>query len=516
MPNEFMRQVPSASEREQTLFKEIELGSGLNEGDLLKAINRLDAQIKEEEDLQASDDLTTATNQNIHPSVAAKHARLAGLDITSGDQLKAAKPALKRMSKTFTDPNIPADVRAESLQRDREDVEQILLRSTIRDGVRGVEVVKGVPEGSEAITERPTGDRGFLETDPESPRFFPEPERADPQDTEAFMRTLEPETTQLRGIRGIRDINEAKQRNAIRIAEFQAGRAEQFTLGQGQQRFETEGGETTRIAGVAPKPAPATKRPTTIEAALLDPNITPTRQQELVLLKQALRGKGLSGSITLADGTQITLGEKEGPTPPFKTQIQKETFSTVTGLQELASLKEKITPESFGAVSVLKKAMQESFEFFSPGSTPKWVAETTTNRDKLFRQSGESFALWIKKLTGVQFGEREAERLKKGYPNADDNFAEYTNKFEDIVDSYVRSVARLKRFESPSDPNIRKQIFNAVPLSSITQEEIAAVKQSFGMADAPLPPNITEDDIQETIKQNPGETRESILLKIQR
>ncbi len=50
------------------------------------------------------------------------------------------------------------------------------------------------------------------------------------------------------------------------------------------------------------------------------------RRDDLIALKQASRGKGLSGSITLPDGTQISIGEGEFDklTPPVKHRFKKK------------------------------------------------------------------------------------------------------------------------------------------------------------------------------------------------
>jgi hypothetical protein len=190
---------------------------------------------------------------------------------------------------------------------------------------------------------------------------------------------------------------------------------------------------------------------------------------------------------TKPDGTTVVefggTGIQE-PTRPFKTQIQKETFSAQKGLGELITLREKITPESFGVTSSMQKGIQEVFEFISPGSTPEEIAKPIASRDKLFRQSEEAFALRVKELTGVQFGEKEATRLKKSFPNAQDNFAEFQNKLDDLIDSYLRSIARLKRFNAPTDRNVIKSIINSVPLGTITEEEIEAVKKDFGLSES--------------------------------
>jgi hypothetical protein len=189
---------------------------------------------------------------------------------------------------------------------------------------------------------------------------------------------------------------------------------------------------------------------------------------------------------TKPDGTTVVefggTGVQE-PTRPFKTQIQKETFSAQKGLGELIALKEKITPESFGITASIQKGMQEVFEFISPGSTPKGIAKPAADRDKLFRQGEETFALRVKQLTGVQFGEKEATRLKKSFPNADDNFAEFNNKIDDLIDAHLRSIARLKRFNNPTDRNVINSIVNSVPLGTITKEEIEDVRKEFGLSE---------------------------------
>jgi hypothetical protein len=205
---------------------------------------------------------------------------------------------------------------------------------------------------------------------------------------------------------------------------------------------------------------------------------------------------GPDGTIEFSQG-----GALQQPTKPFQTQIQKETFSAATGLQELTALKQKVTPELFGIAASLKKGLQEVSEFFAPGSTPKFAAIPTANRDRLFRQSEESFALWVKKLTGVQFGEKEATRLKKGYPHSKDNYAEFTTKLDDIINSYVRSIARLRRFNNPTDPRVRNQVFNAVPLSAITQDEINSVKTEFGFGDSTQTQDLSNVSTEELLRQ---------------
>lgn len=253
-----------------------------------------------------------------------------------------------------------------------------------------------------------------------------------------------------------------------------------------QQVAEKRFGLEERRVELAEEQAKAKKAPTkaSIQGQVLQKFISGEKlnpQEQAVY--QGMQKKGTNVRFNPDTGTfEVSIGgELSQPTPTFQTQIQKETDATVRGVQGFITMRDKITPEAFGVTSKLAKGMQEVSEFFSPGSTPKWAADITVKRDKLFRQTEQDFALWVKQLTGVQFGEKEATRLKKGYPNAEDNYAEFNNKFEDIFDSYIRSIARLKRFNNPTNPKIRSQIFNAVPLGVITLEEIETVKQDFGL-----------------------------------
>ncbi len=399
-------------ERERVLFKEIERDGNLNEGDILKAINRLDTQIKEEEDLQASDDLTTATNPNVHPEIAAKFAGLAGLDVMTGDQLKAAKPALKRMSKTLTDPNMSADVREASLQRDREDVDQILLRSTTREGREGVEV----------INRRPGAQFG------EAP-FFPEPAPSDTQDVESFIQTLEPEETLLSGAAGQREINEAQQRNAIRISEFQASRAEQFTLGQGQQRFETKGGETTQVAEVAPKPvAPKAENLSEFTARLASDirqkTGTPERQKADKQLLNLLEGRVKEG--LLPGGKEIA--------KPVISAIQKEIKNAQRQLEEIERIEQSGGIQAISGLwnrTAIGVSDWASFLVGLPTSPAK------SRLDKDFNSMMRIMKIKFRKAqTGVAFNPIEAEEYNEIYPNL-------ARDGEDVVKFKMEAIRKL-------------------------------------------------------------------------
>jgi hypothetical protein len=259
------------------------------------------------------------------------------------------------------------------------------------------------------------------------------------------------------------------------------------------------------IAAITKEPSEV-KTPTNFEALAVKlrqerATATPERQkeidrevQELGILDAQFRGKGLSGTISVPDGkggfVTVSIGEASKiaqPTPTFTTQVQKETYAGVKGIQELFALKKKFSKESFGIVSDVKKGFQEFFEYFKPGSTPVSIAGDVKSRDKLFRQANLAFAEFVKDLTGVQFSEKEAKRLKKGFPNEDDNYAEFQNKLEDLIDAHLRSLVRLSRF----DPSINldnilgenrdklEQAINSVALDSISEEEVMFMRQKF-------------------------------------
>ena len=464
---------------DRKLFDMLETGGPLNEAkisEFFKARSKLAREIAEEERKQRIMDLKTASNKNVNPDVRANSARFAGVKIGSGADLDNPEVTkiVNRLAKGSEDPNVPE----ESTQRDLDDLNQIMIRSVNQGGRRGLAVTGETLAGREAADLRGLESEPFVEEATRG-RFFPEQKfgKTDEQIAlQRFTQTLEPEITIRSGQAGRDEVAEIRTKNKARLAQFLA-QSKPVTLRPGERTVNPRTGKT---AALAPSVQPVAK---TIEAALLRPGITDKEKADLVSLKQSLKGKGLSGNITLPDGTAISIGDAalQTPTKPFTTQIQKETFSAQKGLGELIALRAKITPESFGVTSSLQKGVQEAFEFFLPGSTPKGVAKPIRNRDRFFRQAEEAFALRVKELTGVQFGEKEAQRLKKSFPNAEDNFAEFQNKVDDLTDSYIRAIARLKRFGNPTDRNIVKSIANSVPLGEITPEEVNSVRAEFGL-----------------------------------
>ncbi len=436
--------MPDDFKVDRELFKEIESGTGLNEGDILKAIQRLNDEIKEEEDLQAGEDLSIATNQNVNPGIASRHARLAGLGITSGDQLKAATPTLKRMSKTFTDPNISAEVRAASLEQDMADVEQLILRSVKRDGQRGVEAFRGVRTSDDSVVSAPSDAGEFINTDKVAPRFFPEPDQPDPQDAEAFIRTLESETTLRSGESGQQDINAARQRNAIRISEFQANRAKQVTLGQGVDLFETQGGKATKIASGPTKtfkPAAASKGPTkagieglVLQKVMQGATLTPGEQK----IYAGTFKKGFS--VTMPDGTVIQQGgsgkqpDSRSIAKPVISAIQKEMTTAQRQLEEIERIEKS---GGVGAISGLWNRLTISVSDWASFLVGMPTSPDKSRLDKDFNSMMRIMKIKFRKSqTGVAFNPIEAKEYDEIFPNL-------ARDGEDVVASKMNAIKRL-------------------------------------------------------------------------
>jgi len=437
--------------RERALFSTIEADSGLNEGDILRAIRRLDDDIRREEEREAGLNLSEAVNPNINPETGARLARMAGVPIETGDQFKAAKPILKRMSGVLTDPKLSADVKDMSLQNDMEEIEQILLRSTTQGGRRGVAVTGRTRAGRRATELRGFESEPFIEEGKITGRFFPEPEKPE-FDVEQFLRTLEPETTLLGGEAGRRELEQIRRRNALRIAEFQAGRPKPVAISPGQKLFEVSPGEARPLAEAPLPPAPV-KRPTTIEAALLEPGLPPERKRELVELKQAISGKGLSGRLTMPDGTVLEIGRGDtisDLTPGARTQIQKEIREAQGRLQEFNNLatNPQFSPEKNLTFYRTGLAQLGSFldevdprisEFFNLKDNIKDFAAFKALTENLF-------TAWRRSVTGVAFRPEEEKALRKAFPSTEDGPTEFKAKLDAVRELNRRIIERLQNF----------------------------------------------------------------------
>ena len=442
--------------------------NGLDEGAILKAIEKLDAQIRQEEDNQASMDLEIATNPNVHPEVAAKYAQNAmgvsekltgGPEVITGAQMASAKPILKRMSKAMTDPNLPDDIREQSLAQDKYDLEQITIKSTTRGGVRGVEVTGAIPAES-PIFQKPDrgpvrfeGGRGTFVREEDAP-FFPEPEQKE-QGVEEFMQTLEPLRTIRGGAAGERELNDIQQRNAIRIAEFRARQSKPVTLGPGQSIYDVRDGEATRIA-TAPSVQKPTKGPTSIEQALLDPNLSKERKNELISMKRAMSGKGWSGTFTSKDGSTFTFGQDtedklgiDKLTPGARTQVQREIRDAQGRLEEFKNLAKdpRFSPEEnltfYGAG--LAKLGDFLDEAISPSVSRFFGLQDNVEDWNAFKALTENlFTAWRRSVTGVAFRPEEETALRKAFPSTKDGPTAYRAKLSAVIELNNRIVNRLQ------------------------------------------------------------------------
>jgi hypothetical protein len=443
---------------EEEIFRGMELGAGLNEGDIKRAIEKIDEEIARErelEDAETSANLGVITHPGINPDVAAKYGKNIGLPFTTGDQLKEAKPILKRLQHAYDDRNLDPGIREETIQRDLADLDQITLRSTMQGGRRGVAVTGKTLSGRKAEELRGFESEPLLEPSGEftiSPegkpieetqvggRFFPEPTAAPGDDVESFISSLEPEDTLLGGAAGQREIAQIRQRNAIRISEMQAG----------QEIFETAPGQAKRLGGVPPR-VPAVKGPSTIESALLQPGLSDERKEELIGLKLALKGKGYSGRIKLPDGTEISIGEGDDIgklTPGAKTQIQKEIRDAQGRIQEFNNI---ATSPQFDPNKNLTfyRAGLASFGSFLDEIDPS-VSDFFDLQDNVkdfaaFKSLTENlFTAWRRSVTGVAFRPEEEKALRKAFPSTKDGPTEFKAKLKAVKELNNRIVNRLQ------------------------------------------------------------------------
>ncbi len=132
------------------LFRSVELGAGLNEGDLLSAIQKLDNQIaqeernmREERAIAVSNNLNIAKNKNINSRIRITSAQKAGLPIRTGETLKLMQSALDRSANLFATKDVPLEVKEASFEEDQKDIaNQVMIRSASLGGQRGLLVTK--------------------------------------------------------------------------------------------------------------------------------------------------------------------------------------------------------------------------------------------------------------------------------------------------------------------------------------------------------------------------------------
>lgn len=161
------------------------------------------------------------------------------------------------------------------------------------------------------------------------------------------------------------------------------------------------------------------KQTTTFQAALLDPNITPERRRELLDLNAAFKGKGITGRITLADGTIIELSESGGLTTGAKTSIQKDVAELNTVLAEMKVLQKQaaITADDvLGIKGRVSNFLANVINSVDPTQEFGIIKKT----GELKAISNTMFALFIKSMSGKQVSDKEREFLEAGFPNVGD------------------------------------------------------------------------------------------------
>lgn len=382
------------------IFAGYEQGEGLNEGSILKAIQKLDAEIKRDEDLQASRDLEFAANPNLNPEIAAKYARHAGLQIDSGDRVKEAKPFMQRMAKTYIDPKLSAEAREESLQKDREELEGLYFRSAEQGGQRGVAVTGQRPTGPARQDQffPDVGGGVASESLEESakllgvtPGYVPTPRSRTPQQgTEDFIQTLEPERTRWQGTRGQREIAEIRQRNKIRIAQWQAGQPKPVALGETQQLFEVSPGKAKLLTAGRGRPGDLKERKLKVEETRVK-----LSEKKLILsekrlnqaedrLKAESKGKGIKQTTVkfFIDNINKTLGERDSVTNFLTGEFTPEAVRT--GWKRMIGLALGMPKESGVSIAKSLRSLMgapppeilAAFPEYFPGMTETQVQET--------------------------------------------------------------------------------------------------------------------------------------------
>lgn len=206
--------------------------------------------------------------------------------------------------------------------------------------------------------------------------------------------------------------------------------------------------------------------------------------QEQTVMRGAYR-KGFS--ITLPDGTTIQQGGIGGgifaePTPAFKTQTQKELFGARKSLDSLREIRKAFKPEVFGFGGAVRGKVSRFVDNVSPELLPergvfskRFINEEVSAK----RRAEESFNIYKKNITGVQFSVKELEFLKKAWPVPTDSPTVFEAKLRDVEDSTIRSIARLIRFGYPERTPNKSEVFG-VSLSDISPEEMKRTEALLG------------------------------------
>lgn len=206
--------------------------------------------------------------------------------------------------------------------------------------------------------------------------------------------------------------------------------AEGTVLGPGQ-RLVSNAGET--IASVPPKPDTQLQE-------VYDPN-SPTGTRFVPRAEAAGQpGKPPSGmEITTPEGTTIRTGVRSGAggmSKPTATKLEEEIRTSQAGIQRLAQIKSRFKPEYLTLPTKIAMAYSRGKELIGMDLSPE--EETALAGYSAFqRDAVDSLNRYIKEITGAQMSEAEADRIRKGIPDPENDSP---TQFKAKMDASVKSL----------------------------------------------------------------------------
>jgi hypothetical protein len=323
-----------------------------------------------------------------------------------------------------------------------------------------------------------------------------------PMDINAAQREISEINSTLEQLSGLTiGTEEAEKRIAVARGRKEAkrlGQAQETIAGGGafgpstplQQALGTAAEITGKVQDVKVQDVPEELTLTQSDSQLLQyayrvgiDNLNPAQRARFIKLTATSKGMSLKvnpdGTVEFAQG-----GVFDKPTPAFKTQAQKELVGIRKSLDSLNEIQKAFKPELFGYGGAVRGGVSRFIDNISEKLLPETgVFSKGFLNDEVSakRRAEESFNIYKKNITGVQFSVKELEFLKRAWPVPSDSPTVFIAKLNDVKDSHVRSVARLLRFGykftdegkmiNPDSPPDKSQIFG-VSLSDITPEEM--------------------------------------------
>lgn len=184
------------------------------------------------------------------------------------------------------------------------------------------------------------------------------------------------------------------------------------------------------------------------------------------------KGKGLS--MTLPDGTQISLGEVDpsAVTGPTANKLQETIVGASDQLDRLNNIGRGFdkqfleVPGRFkGAKLKIKDMAGGLLGDMTPQEKEYLTAFATFRAD-----AGKNLSLILNQLSGAAISPAEGERLKKGIPNEDDSPTEFKAKYKSAVKDASRAIMRANwALTAGVGAKSTEQLAKLMPLSSIDQ-----------------------------------------------